>query len=204
MPRILQLTILLTGLLSVSAHADPILINFDPVAQTTEFGNQVSVDVTADAGGQVDLFGPVVIAAYDLIVNWDSTLLSLADVMFGGSLGDPELVESLQGTVPGTGMVNVAEVSFLFDFTGLQDGSVFTLFTLVFDTLDVGTSSLDISDPIVGDFAGLPLEAVLGTGSIEITERTVAVAEPGTLLLFMTGLLAIRSVRRRSCQVICG
>ena len=204
MPKILQLTILLTGLLSVSAHADPILINFDPVAQTTELGNQVSVDVTADAGGQVDLFGPVVIAVYDLIVNWDSTLLSLADVMFGGSLGDSGLGESLQGTVPGTGMVNVAEVSLLFDFTGLQDGSVFTLFTLVFDTLDVGTSSLDISDPIVGDFAGLPLEAVLGTGSIEITERTVAVAEPGTLLLFMTGLLAIRSVRRRSWQVICG
>lgn len=190
----------LTGLLAVSAHAVPILIDFDPSAQTVEFGDQVSVDVVADPGGQLDPFtlDLLVIATYDLDINWDDTLLSLADVIFGGSLGDAAFFETFQDVFDlGPGSLNVAELSFLFDFTGLQDGTAFTLFTLVFDTTGVGTSDLDISRTIVGDFFGAPLETNTGLGSIEITDRIVAVPEPGTLSLILLGL-AVLAWRRKT------
>ena len=143
----------------------------------------------------------------DMIVDWDDGLLSFAGIEFGTALGDPDFLEAFTDFADlGGGRLNVAELSFLFDFTGLQDGLPFTLFTLTFDTIGVGTSVLGLVGNIagqpspfnfIGDFFGDPLEAEPGAGSITIVEPPVSVPEPGTLLLFLTGLLAVEASRRR-------
>ena len=192
--------------MQVAAHAVP--IDFVPITQTVELGNQVSVDVVVTPGLDPIFGGPLIVGVYDMIVNWDDSILSLVDVfvdvVFGTSLGGP--LDSFQDVIDlGPGSVNVAEASLLFDFTGLQDdGSQFVLFSLVFETIGLGTSSLELEGNILGEvspfnFIGdfVPIEAEPGSGSITVVAPPVAVPEPGTLLLFLTGLLAVGVLRRK-------
>lgn len=182
-------------LIQTPVFAVPIPIEFVPQNQVVELGNQVTVDVVTTPG--LDSLGlPILVTEFDIIVNWDITLMALADITFGSALGGGGF-NSLQSAFDlGGGSANAAELSLLFDFTGLQDGSAFTLFSLTFDTLAIGTSALNISRSIMGDFFGAPLEAAPGTGSIEIIEAT-AIPEPSTLLLFITGLVTLVAARRR-------
>lgn len=207
MPKVAPSILATVWLLSFQATVDaaPIPIEFVPQDQTVELGNQVSVDVVVTPG--LDFLGlPVLVTEFDMIVNWDLSLLSLAEISFGGGLGGP--LFSFQSAVAGFGSMNAAELSLLFfpsDFLGLQDGSAFTLFSLTFNTIGVGTSTLGLEGNIsgqlplfdfIGGFFGAPLEAAPGTGTIDIIDR-VAVPEPATLLLFMAGLLALGATRRR-------
>lgn len=182
--------LLLCGLFTQApAFAAPIPIEFVPSDQTVTLGGQVSVDVVI--GPSVD-----VVAAYDMFVNWDSSLLSLSSVVFGPALGG-----GLTDEVPGTGTVNVSELSLLFDFTGFQDGSPFTAFTLSFNTLGIGTSALTLAGNIDGQQSpfnflggefGQALQAAPGAGSITITQ---AVAEPSALLLLILGFAGLGAMR---------
>ena len=171
-------------------HATP--INFEPGNSTVELGDQVSVDVTISPIGEL-------IGAFDIAVNWDPNVLLLADVAFGSSLGDPDPLsfEALTGVSAGSGSARVSEVSLLFDLTGLQSGSPFSLFTLVFDTTMIGTSALTFGDIIVGGAFGLPLVNAPqpGSGVVNVIERT-AVAEPGTFVLLGLGLALMFATRR--------
>jgi len=190
-------------LIQAAALADPIPIDFNPTDQTVEFGDQVSVDVVVTPG-LTDI-----IAEFDMIVNWDAGLMSLADVVFGPALGDSLFFEAFTTAIDlGGGMLNAAELSLLPELllAGLQGGSPFTLFSLTFDTIGVGTSSLDLTgniflqvDPFnfIGDAGGLPLEALAGTGSITIEEAPVTVPEPSTWMLMLIGLAALTLSRRK-------
>ena len=97
------------GLLLIQAPvlAEPIPVDFAPAAQTVDLGEQVTVDVVITPGS--DLIG-----TFDLSVLWDSTLMTLADVVFGSALGDALFFETLEGFFDyGGGVVDVFQLSFL-------------------------------------------------------------------------------------------
>ena len=182
---------LAVGLFSASSAAQAITLGFEPSSSEVSVGS--SLDVNVVISGLGDSAAPS-LGTFDLDVLFDPALFGLAGVAFGDPvLGDQlDLFDSgsLSGfddSVPGT--VNVFEISFDLpeDLDALQSGS-FTLFTLTFDALAEGTSSLGAENLTFGDSLGDPLSVDIAPGSITAT----ALPEPAALsFVLLVSLLLI-------------
>ncbi len=171
-----------------------IMLSFNPSVQEVELGRQAVVDVyLRDPNGSR-------VGAFDFNVNYDSAVLSFNGVQFGAGLG-ASTAGSLQDVLTSTaGQVNVAELAFAFDLSPFQDGfSDFLLFSLTFDTVAVGISSLGFSENILGlaggylvDESGLPIGPI-GTevGQITVASKIFTVSEPGSLILLAAGIVGL-------------
>ena len=208
MKKVLFLAVVL-GLVvffSLSALAIPIdiTIGFEPASQIVPVGEPVSVDLVISGLG--DHSEPS-LGAFDLDIHFDPTILAFDDATFGDPdlgdqvdmSGDAALFDSLIGPglylgafVISPGVLDIFEVSVdsASDLNSNQAGS-FTLATLTFDTLAVGTSSLDITIDSLGDAYGNPLSADVQSGSI------APVPEPASFILFGFGLGGIGILRRK-------
>ena len=178
------------------------MIEFAPRNQTVLLGDEATVDiVVSDTGG-------LLIGLHDFFVNFNTSILSLADVALGTALGGPGDV--LEDVVPGPGRVNVAVVSLLTDLTAFQTGTdSFVLFSLTFRTTAVGTSVLSFGENILG-FAGgfLGDELGLGVQGVRTQAGSITVISPnqgGSLpepatagLVLLAALGALSASRRRS------
>lgn len=170
------------------AHAVPV-ISIDPSFENTSIGGEVSVDITVSG------LGDDILTAWDLDLFYDDTLLQLDSVVFGTGL-DVLGLGSIQDVFDfGFGWVNLFEVSLDFDEDlMLFQPDSFVLATLTFTGLDFGISALDIAinslageyvfDDLLGYFVAKELQADVQGGAIEVPE-------PGTVLLFLCGLLGI-------------
>lgn len=168
-------------------------IVFDPTSQNTNLGDQASVDVVLSQPGGM------FVGAYDITVGYDATLLDLAGVDFGTGLGG--LLDSFQDSISSAASVAVAETSFLFDLSGAQSGiDDFVLFTLVFDTLSLGTSALTLSNVIVGDNFGAALSFQTNNGALTVLEPVVPtpVPAPDMLFLLLAGCAALLRTRPKN------
>jgi hypothetical protein len=166
-----------------------ISLGFVPSTQTVGLG-AFDVDVVIS-----DLSGEIV-SAFDLDVTYDATNLNATGVTFGPLLGDPFLFEAVEDfDLSISGVVDFAELSLLFDFEldAIQPDT-FTLATLTFDAIAVGTSSLDFiwngSNYIIGR-NGLVLNISSTPGSVS------AVPEPATILLVGSGLIGFAGFGRK-------
>ena len=183
--------LLISCLLKVSS-VSAIMIDFVPASSSVEQGASLNVDIVisdlASAGE--------IVSAYDLNVSYDSSYLSATDVTFGNYLDDlffPGFtLQDSSLTTPG--LINLSELSLLSDAElAAQQPDSFTLATLTFEALAIGTSALIFEpDPFFGiDVKGnffevLALDA--GTGSVTVT-GPVGVPEPSSLLLFALAFL---------------
>jgi len=194
MRRLVLSVVLTVSILLSSASAMAITIGFMPADQIVNVGTPVSVGLTIS--GLADFTAPS-LSTFDLDVLFDPTILAFSTAVFGDHILGDQLdlfsMGSFQTITPETGVVNLFEMSFddPNKLNALQAGN-FTLVTLTFDTLTLGTSSLGISINALGDAWGDPLTADTQGGSV------TAVPEPGTLLLISSGLAGVVYLRRRS------
>ena len=168
--------------------SNAILIEFDPASQGVPVGNPVDVDLTISGLGD---FASPSLGAFDLDISFNPALLAFSNVIYGDQL-DILGLGSVQITTPGVVNVNLLELSLDLpsDLDTLQAGS-FTMATLTFDTLAVGTSSLDITINALSDAFGDPLFADVQSGSIS------PVPEPATILLLVSGMAGLGMFGRR-------
>lgn len=173
----------LLGFITISP-AEAITISFDPVSQNAALGTPASVDLIISGLG--DLSAPS-LSAYDLDISFVPTILSFNNVVYGDQLG-----LSTQMITPGSGTINLAEVSWNdpSDLDTFQLGS-FTLATLYFDTIGVGISPLNVSINALGDALGDPLTANVESSRINVNDGSQSVPEPSSLILIASGVLAL-------------
>ena len=201
MKKVLFLAVVLVVVVFFSLSAFAATIGFEPVSQTVPVGESVSVDLVISGLGDGE--SPS-LGGFDLFIEYDPAILALSDVSFG----DPTLGDQLD--VSGWGSLYdyssySSDVEYLFglsynlpwDLNDLQKPS-FVLATLTFDTLSVGTSSLEIVDPDppiymsrLSDELGEPLGFERESGSVS------PVPVPATFILFGFGLGGIGILRRK-------
>jgi len=197
------------------SQAQGITLGFDPFSQEVLVGDPANVDLVISGLG--DGVAPS-LSVFDLDISFDPSILDFSSVSFGLFLGDPFWYEAVTDVLPPgalrpdntlvpAGTVNIYELSLLdanstsgpfFIPPYLDDQpSSFTLATLTFDTLALGTSPLNISSVwALGDANGDPLTYSLESGSIS------AVPEPATLLLLGSGLVGLGYLRKRKTSKV--
>lgn len=168
---------------------------FEPNAQTRLLGEQATVDIVVNAPK------PAGLGAYDFVIYYNPTILSLANVTVNNGPGNAVLGTSL-GTSPAdfiltAGSINIFDVSLEApaDLALIQPDT-FVLGTLTFNTLSIGTSPLTIADAILGDMEGNRLVADFPEGSITVAASSVP--EPGTIVLIAVGVVGMIFLRKRS------
>ena len=176
-------------LFTTSSNATPIL-SISPETQTVSTGATVLFDVNITG-----LATGIALGAFDLNINFDSTLLSFTNVAFGDPLLlgvdqlDPlNLGNSLPLATSNSGLVNLIDFS-LYDPATLiaaQD-SIFTLAVLSFTTLASGTSPITLSINSLSNANANNIQATTLSGSVTITTDLIpnTVPEPEAFLLLM-------------------
>jgi hypothetical protein len=188
---------------SLFAQGVPLSVTASP----SQIGVGDVTDITIGISGLGD---PPSLAAYDLTVQYDPALFSFSSIAFG----DPTLGDQLDlsgfGTSTtqkaGPGSVEFTELSFDDPNTlDTQQASAFTLVTLQFQSLDAGTGTFSLSNPLLSDAIGSAITVgSLGTASVEVVSGPPSnTPEPYMFFPAFAGLagFVLRRRRMRSSNV---
>lgn len=176
---ILGLVLLLTAPASWAAT-----IEFNPIDQKVLVGDSVFVDIIISGLG--DGSAPS-LGVFDLDIGYDTSLLGFNSAIFGDTgLGD-QLDFSGYGAdyeaATFQGGLHLYGLSYdTPDTLDTLQADTFTLARLEFQSLDIGTSDLDLELTVLGDAYGNALAADTQSGTIHATPV------PSALLLLSTGL----------------
>lgn len=164
-------------------------LSFNPSAASINVGDFIDLDIVISGLENDNL------SSFDFNVNYDPTLLTFEFYTLGSGLGDISFFEAddLSFGDLGGGVINLAEFSWLFDFS-LQPNE-FTLATVSFTGSGPGVSLLSFSDVLLYDdfFPANLLSANLESGPVTVT---AVIPEPATILLLGAGLIGFVGLRK--------
>jgi hypothetical protein len=182
MTRLAALSLSLFAMGAFAARdASALALSFSPSSVSAGIGDSVGVDVV------VSDLGTDLVAAFDLDVLYDPSVLQATSVVFGVHLGAPASFEALTDfDLATSGTVDFAELSLLdaAQLAALQTGS-FALATLQFDVVGGGVSTLKFrfdGDNLLYGPTAEALDVVARDGSV-----VAVVPEPTAALLFAVG-----------------
>lgn len=184
--------------LSLTANA----ITIDLIQNQTQLnpGDTLAVDVRIS--GLNDTNTPS-LGVYDLDFSYDANLFHLNNIVWGDSTLGNQLdlggFGSLQEINVGSGWLNLFELS--FDNTSNLDlfqAGEFTLFSVLFNAIDIGVGNFSLTANTLGDAFGnnFSVDAITGT---QVIVDSTSVPEPSSLLLLlsMLGVISLRSLRTK-------
>ena len=178
--------------------ANQVQLNFIPDSQSVLVGTTMQVAVGISL---LNIGEPPSLGAYDLNVLFDPSLFGFSSVIFGDPVLGDQLdlfgLGNLQSATPGTGSVNLFELSFdsPADLDAFQAGD-FTLFTLTFSALAAGTSPLSLSVNALSDASGGPI-TFTATDASATAVGVTDTPEPSSVVLLGLGFAALALLRRR-------
>jgi hypothetical protein len=193
-----------------AAHAEdvgyggPVELSIVPEESSVQVGDTITADVSLS--GLANQF----VGAYDFTIDFDPSVLSVANVSFGPYLDGPS--ESFQGTNTSvSSQIEANEVSF-GDLANQSGSGTLPFFSITFDTLAPGTSALTF-DPVanagilISDQNGVQFtDFVVIDGSVSVTPSSVVVTSApeldatsasGAITVLVAAFLIVTERRRR-------
>ncbi|MCH2232443.1 MAG: cohesin domain-containing protein [Crocinitomicaceae bacterium] len=161
-----------TFLISQSSLA--ISLNFFPSSQVVELGDTVSVNLRISDLGEMS--SPS-LGAFDLNINFDSSIVDLTDVGFEDQLSLFN-TPSFNFFIPENDRVNLVEISnnSPLELDMFQE-TYFVLASLDFNTVSSGSTLLTITDAILSDANGIPLDFDVLDSSNTVVSSSASVPE---------------------------
>lgn len=183
-----------------SVDASAISIDLIPNHTNIAVGDQLALQVKIS--NLSDSNAPS-LGVYDLDLNFNNNLFSFSHLIWGDNVIGNQLdlsgSGSAQTSTVNSGIINLFELSFddIDSLNNLQAGE-FTLFTLLFDAIAIGSGNFSIGNNIFGDAVG-DLLTIDRFSDAQINISSVPVPEPSSLLLLL-GMLAVILLRVRTSQ----
>jgi len=181
--------------------ASAAIVTVVPSSPTVEVGDTVVIDLVISGLGAS---GAPSLGAFALELGFDDAALAGITPGYSAFLGDPtDALETFTITEGRFGAVGFDNTSFLpeSELNALQ-GASFTLVTLTFQGLAVGSTDLTLTLIDFADAAGADLT---GTSAVDATLEVIAAASapvPAPWLLILPGLLfAALKTRRKSLLI---
>ncbi len=175
--------------------ANAATISFNPTAPTT-LGSSVNIDLVISGLGNG--VAPS-LGAFAVDIAYDNAIIGFNSVTYSDFLGTAG-IDSSFFTTSVAGLLTLDNFSFLSSATlDTLQGASFTLATVSFNSLSVGTSTLAITPLDISDALGNSLTVGTQTidGSVQVINATTPVPAPSILLLLIPvlGLFGMKKVR---------
>ncbi|EIK47013.1 hypothetical protein O59_001034 [Cellvibrio sp. BR] len=184
--------------LILSLNANAISIDLITDKNATSIGETIELQVRINGLDDATALG-----SYDVNFHYDENLFSISSISWGDAVQGNQLdllgFGSLQDSSSNLGWLNMLEVSFdeIADLELLQAGE-FTLFSVLLNTIAIGSGDFSLTTNAIGDAYGQDL-FIDSISNTTVNTSEVTVSEPAGMLLLL-GAIAFVALRNKASQ----